>query len=61
MRALDQDKQATLLAKVFELDYQTLSCPACGGEVGGAERDVLIIDQGVDMRCRWGERGRYFG
>ncbi|MFW6073006.1 restriction endonuclease [uncultured Ralstonia sp.] len=30
IRALDQDKQAALLAKVFEGDYQTPSCPACG-------------------------------
>ena len=30
IRALDQDKQVALLAKVFEGDYQTPSCPACG-------------------------------
>jgi len=30
IRALDPDKQAALLAKVFEGDYQTPSCPACG-------------------------------
>ncbi|WP_419179620.1 restriction endonuclease [Ralstonia solanacearum] len=30
IQALDQDKQAVLLAKVFQGDYQTPSCPACG-------------------------------
>lgn len=30
VRTLDADKQATLLAKVFEGDYRTPSCPACG-------------------------------
>ncbi|KHK55822.1 DNA topoisomerase [Ralstonia sp. A12] len=30
IRALDADKQAALLAKVFEGDYRTPSCPACG-------------------------------
>ncbi len=30
IRALDPDKQAALLAKVFEGDYRTPSCPACG-------------------------------
>nr|WP_316903197.1 restriction endonuclease [Ralstonia mannitolilytica] len=30
IRALAEDKQAALLAKVFEGDYRTPSCPACG-------------------------------
>ncbi|MGM3277398.1 restriction endonuclease [Ralstonia sp. 24A2] len=30
IRALDPAKQAALLAKVFEGDYRTPSCPACG-------------------------------
>lgn len=30
IRALGEDKQAALLAKVFEGDYRTPSCPACG-------------------------------
>lgn len=30
IRALDAEKQAALLAKVFEGDYRTPSCPACG-------------------------------
>jgi len=30
IRALDPDKQAALLATVFEGDYRTPSCPACG-------------------------------
>ncbi|CAJ0787494.1 hypothetical protein LMG7141_01946 [Ralstonia condita] len=30
IRALEADKQAALLAKVFEGDYRTPSCPACG-------------------------------
>lgn len=30
IRVLDQDKQAALLVRVFEGDYQTPSCPACG-------------------------------
>ncbi len=30
IRALDAGKQAALLAKVFEGDYRTPSCPACG-------------------------------
>ena len=30
IRALDAEKQAALLGKVFEGDYRTPSCPACG-------------------------------
>ncbi|WP_430715473.1 restriction endonuclease [Ralstonia flaminis] len=30
IRTLDAEKQAALLAKVFEGDYRTPSCPACG-------------------------------
>ncbi|WP_426399584.1 restriction endonuclease [Ralstonia sp. R-29] len=30
IRALGEDKQAALLARVFEGDYRTPSCPACG-------------------------------
>ena len=30
IRALDAEKQAALLVKVFEGDYRTPSCPACG-------------------------------
>ena len=30
IRALGEDKQTALLAKVFEGDYRTPSCPACG-------------------------------
>jgi restriction system protein len=30
IRALDPEKQTALLAKVFEGDYRTPSCPACG-------------------------------
>lgn len=30
IRTLDADKQAALLVKVFEGDYRTPSCPACG-------------------------------
>ena len=30
IRGLAEDKQAALLAKVFEGDYRTPSCPACG-------------------------------
>ncbi|CAJ0856310.1 hypothetical protein R20233_00395 [Ralstonia sp. LMG 32965] len=30
IRTLAEDKQAALLAKVFEGDYRTPSCPACG-------------------------------
>ncbi len=30
IRALAEDKQAALLARVFEGDYRTPSCPACG-------------------------------
>ncbi|MGC5801427.1 restriction endonuclease [Ralstonia pseudosolanacearum] len=43
--ALDQDKQAELLGKVFQGDYQTPSCPACG----------------VKLVARKGRRGLFWG
>lgn len=45
IHALDQDKQATLLAKAFEGDYRTPTCAACG---------VKLVEREGKGRLFWG-------